>query len=181
MSGHSKWSTIKRKKAATDAVKGRLFSRLSKMIEIAAKSGADPKSNFALKAVVEQARAANMPMVNIERAIKKGGGGEGASNLEEVVYEAYGPGGVAILITGITSNKNRTVSEIKHILTQNHSSLSGVGSVKWMFDFKFENGEAVWAPKQIVNLSQEDSAKLDNLLEALEENEDVSDVFTNGN
>ncbi len=182
MSGHSKWSTIKRKKEATDAKRGQLFSKLSKLIELAAKKGADPKVNFSLKTVVDQAKAANMPSDNIARAIKKGSGMPGGgSGWEEVLYSAYGPGGVAILIAVVTANKNKTVAELKHILNQNGANLSGVDSVKWLFDFKFENGEGVWVPKQIINLSQEDSAKLDSLLEALEENEDVSDVFTNSN
>lgn len=179
MSGHSKWSQIKRKKAITDAKKGQMFSRLSKIIEVSAKKGADPKTNPTLKVAIDQAREINMPMVNIERAIKKGSGGLGASTLEEVMYEAYGPGGVAILITGVTSNKNRTVSEIKHILTQNGASLSGTGSVKWLFDSKFEGGVIAWSPKQTIKLGETDEKNLENLLEALEESEDVSEVYTN--
>src|SRR3989344_2869999 len=118
MSGHSKWSTIKRKKEVTDAKKGQLFSKLSKLIEITAKKGADPKTNFSLKAVVDKAKASNMPVVNIEKAIKKGAGLiAGEDSLEEILYEAYGPSGVAILILTIPSNRNRTGSEVKHILS----------------------------------------------------------------
>lgn len=180
MSGHSKWSTIKRKKEITDSKRGRLFSKISKIIEIAAKKGADPKSNISLKTAVEQARAVNMPTANIDRAIKKGSGtGEGASALEEVVYEAYGHGGVAIIITAVTDNKNRTVSEIKHILALHGASLSGAGSVKWMFESKFENGEIKWYPKQTIQLSEEDENKLSALFSDLDDQEDISEVFTN--
>lgn len=180
MSGHSKWSTIKRKKEITDAKRGRLFSKISKIIEIAAKKGTDPKSNISLKAAIEQARDVNMPTANIERAIKKGSGtGEGASALEEVVYEAYGPGGVAIVITAVTDSKNRTVSEIKHILSNHGASLSGAGSVKWLFEQKFENGEMKWYPKQTITLSEEDETKLSQLFSDLDEQEDISEVFTN--
>ena len=179
MSGHSKWATIKRKKAATDAKKGQLFSKISKLIEIAAKKGTDPKMNYSLKAVVDQARAANMPLVNIERAVKKGGGREGESRLEEVIYEAYGPGGVAILITGITDNKNRTVAEIKHTLTQYGASLSGVGSVKWLFEAKIESGVIQWLPKQVLKLDEVDDSKLSALLSDLDDQEDVAEVYTN--
>ena len=133
MSGHSKWSKIKRKKEVSDVKKGRLFSKFSKVIEIAAKKGGDSKTNLSLKAAVDQARAENMPLDNIERAIKKGSGRLEGEVLEEVVYEAYGPGGTALLITAVTSNKNRTVAELKHILSENGASLSGAGSVRWMF------------------------------------------------
>ncbi len=180
MSGHSKWSTIKRKKEITDAKRGRLFSKISKLIEVAAKKGADPKSNITLKTAIEQGRAVNMPSANIDRAIKKGSGsGGGASALEEVVYEAYGPGGVAIIITAVTDNKNRTVSEIKHILSLHGASFSGAGSVKWLFDSKFENGEIKWIPKQTIELSAEDESKLSELFSDLDEQEDISEVFTN--
>ena len=180
MSGHSKWSTIKRKKEATDAKKGQLFSKLSKLIEIATKKGADPKKNFSLKAIVDKAKASNMPIVNIEKAIKKGAGLSGSTSaLEETLYESYGPGGVAILITGITDNKNRTTAEIKHILTKHESNLSGQGSVKWLFESKFEEGNIIWNPKQIIKLSESDEKKLEGLMEELDEQEDVSEVFTN--
>lgn len=157
-----------------------MFSKLSKVIEIAAKKGADPKTNISLKTAIDNARSFNMPTVNIERAVKKGSGsGEGASALEEVVYEAYGSGGVAIIITAVTDSKNRTVSEIKHILDLHGASLSGVGSVKWMFEAKFENGEMKWHPKQTIQLSEEDEAKLSALFSDLDEQEDISEVFTN--
>ncbi len=181
MSGHSKWSTIKRKKALTDAKKGQLFSKLSKLIEIAAKKGADPKTHFSLKAVVDKAKVSNMPVANIEKAIKKGSGllGGGASSLEEILYEAYGLGGVAILVAGVTDNKNRTTAEIKHILAEHGASLSGVGSVKWLFETKIEEGEVKWLPKQIIKLNEADDNKLLALLSDLDDQEDVSEVYTN--
>ncbi|MEK6841253.1 MAG: YebC/PmpR family DNA-binding transcriptional regulator [Patescibacteria group bacterium] len=180
MSGHSKWSQIKRKKEITDAKKGRVFSKLAKLIEVAAKKGTDIKINISLKTVIDSAKAVNMPAINIERAIKKGGGlDKEGSNLEEVVYEAYGPGGVAIMIEAITSNKNRTVAEIKHILSKNGAGLSGSGGVRWMFERKIENGELKWLSKQTIKLSPDDEKKLEVLMEELDEDEDVSEVFTN--
>ena len=180
MSGHSKWSQIKRKKAVTDAKKGQVFSKLSKIIELAAKKGSDPKTNLALKAAIDQAKMVNMPVANIERAIQKGSGQlEGSSGLEEVVYEVYGSGGVALLIIGVTSNKNRTVAEVKHILAKHGANLSGAGSVKWLFDSKHEAGEIIWLPKQTIELGATDEKKLEELMEELDENEDVSEVFTN--
>lgn len=180
MSGHSKWSQIKRKKEITDAKKGRIFSKLAKLIEVAAHKGIDAKSNLVLKAVIDSAKAANMPAINIDRAIKKGGGlDKESSNLEEILYEAYGPGGVAIMIEAITSNKNRSVAEIKHILSKNSASLSGMGSVRWMFEKKIENDELKWLSKQTIKLSPNDEKKLEVLMEELDEDEDVSEVFTN--
>ena len=180
MSGHSKWSQIKRKKELTDAKKGRIFSKLAKLIEVAAKNGTDIKTNLSLKTIIDSAKAANMPATNIERAIKKGGGlDKENSNLEEIIYEAYGPGGVAMIIQVVTSNKNRTAAEIKHILSKNNASLSGRGSVKWLFEQKYENGAVDWLPKQTIKLSPDDENKLEVLMEELDENEDVSEVFTN--
>ena len=180
MSGQSKWSKIKRKKQITDAKKGRIFSKLAKLIEVAARKGADVKTNLSLKAVIDNAKAANMPATNIERAIKKGVGlDKESSNLEEIIYEAYGSGGVAIIVEAITSNKNRSVAEIKHILSKNGASLSGSGGVRWMFERKIEEGELKWLPKQTLKLNDEDEGKLNGLLEDFEENEDVVEVFTN--
>ncbi len=137
MSGHSHFSTIKHKKAITDAKRGNLFSKLTKAISVAAREkGGDPDVNSKLKLAIEQAREANMPSDNIERAIKKGSGELGAGKLEEVLFEAYGPGGIALIIEGITDNKNRTFGEIKQILTQHNSKLANEGSVRWLFKRK---------------------------------------------
>ncbi len=136
MSGHSKWSTIKRQKGAADAKRGQLFTKLIRAITIAARTGPDPASNFKLRLAIDRARQANMPKDNIERAIKRGVGGEGGVALTEVVYEAYGPGGVALIIEAITDNRNRTFSEIKHILTQYDGRLAEANSVRWQFENK---------------------------------------------
>lgn len=134
MSGHSKWSQIKHKKAATDKKRGQIFSKLARAITVAAKEkGGDPALNAALRVAMEKAGAANMPAENIERAIGRGIGG-GESALEIFNYEAYGPGGVAFIIEGITDNKNRTVSELRHLLNSHGGKLADSGSVAWMFD-----------------------------------------------
>ncbi len=135
MSGHSKWSKIKRQKGVADVKKGKIFSQLSKMVTLTAKSGGgDASMNPALKLAVEKAKQANMPLDNIDKAIKKGTGELEGGAIEEVLYEAYGPEGIALIIEGTTDNTNRTVAEIKHILSQNNGRLGEVGSVKWMFN-----------------------------------------------
>ena len=135
MSGHSKWSTIKRTKGAADVKRGALFAKLSKKISIAAREGGsgDPAFNFKLRVEIDKARAASMPNDNIERAIKKGTGADGGAAIEEVVYEGYGPYGTAFIIEAATDNTNRTVGNIKHILTKNGGSLGAQGSVAWQF------------------------------------------------
>lgn len=136
MSGHSHFKTIKAQKGIADAKKGKAFSKVVKFISIAAKDGADPDTNPRLRMAIEQAKLVNMPKDNIERAIEKGSGGLAGENLEEVIFESFGPGGIAIIIEAITDNKNRTLGEIKQILNQNNSKLAGEGSVQWMFDRK---------------------------------------------
>ncbi len=135
MSGHSKWATIKRKKAATDAARGKQFSKVIKEISIAVRQGGgpDPAANPRLRTALQAAKAINMPASNIERAIKRASGdGEGV-HIEETQYEGYGPGGVAILVTVATDNKNRTVGEIRNIFTKNGGSMSEAGSVAYLF------------------------------------------------
>lgn len=134
MSGHSKWAQIKRQKGVADVKKGKVFSQLSKMITIAAKNGGDPDFNPSLRIAIEKAKKENMPADNIERAIKKGTGELEGNAIEEVLYEAYGPGGIALIIEAATDNSNRTVSEIKHILSRNNGRMGETGSVKWMFN-----------------------------------------------
>ena len=138
MSGHSKWSSIKHKKGAADAKRGKIFSRISKELTVVAKAaGGDPTMNPRLRTVIANAKAANMPADNIERAIKKGVGEiGGASSFEETTYEGYGPGGVALLVEVLTDNKNRTVAEIRHILSKHGGNLGENGCVAWMFDKK---------------------------------------------
>jgi YebC/PmpR family DNA-binding regulatory protein len=137
MSGHSKWATIKRKKGATDAARGRLFTRLIKEITIAARDGGgNPDGNPRLRLAIQNAKASNMPADNIKRAIQKGTGELPGVAYEEVTYEGYGPAGVAILVEVVTDNNNRTVSEMRHVFSRNHGNLSQAGSVSWMFQKK---------------------------------------------
>lgn len=136
MSGHSHWSKIKWQKGTADAKKGKVFSKMARMITIAAREGGEPATNSKLRLAIETARKINMPSTNIERAIKRGTGQLEAVKLEEILFEAYGPGGIALIIEGITDNKNRTLGEIKQILNQNKGKLVGEGSVKWLFERK---------------------------------------------
>jgi YebC/PmpR family DNA-binding regulatory protein len=137
MSGHSKWSTIKRKKGAIDAKRGKLFTKILKEITLAARSGGDPEGNPRLRTAILAAKNENVPKDNIERAIKKGTGAlEGAAAFEEITYEGYGPGGVAVLVEVMTDNKNRTVADIRHIFSKFGGNLAESGSVAWIFKKK---------------------------------------------
>ncbi|HLV43949.1 MAG TPA: YebC/PmpR family DNA-binding transcriptional regulator [Aggregatilineales bacterium] len=137
MSGHSKWSTIKRKKAANDAKRGKVFTRLSREITIAARAGGDPESNAALGLAIDKAKAENMPKDNIDRAIKRGTGElKDAEDIAEILYEAYGPQGVALIIEVATDNRNRTLADIKHRLNKVGGSMAEPGSVAWQFEQK---------------------------------------------
>ncbi len=236
MSGHSKWSTIKRKKAATDTKRGKLFTKLIKEITIAARNGGgNPDGNPRLRLAVDAAKSANMPSDNIDRAIKKATGELEGVNYEEITYEGFGPGGVAVLIETVTDNKNRTVSEIRHLFSKNDGRLAENGSVNWMFDRKgiitieksqltedelmmialdagaddmstecdyyeiqtslenfdkvskalleknlnLESASLQMIPKNLVPVSGSDNAGALKLLEALEDNDDVQNVYTN--
>lgn len=136
MSGHSKWANIKHKKAAADKKKGKIFSRLTKEIIAAAKNGADPDSNTRLRQAILAAKEMNMPNANIERAIKKASGEDGSANLDEIVYEGYAPGGVAVLVECITDNRNRTAAEVRSTFEKGHGNLAGSGAVAWIFKKK---------------------------------------------
>jgi len=182
MAGHNKWTQIKRQKAVVDSKKSRAFSKHAKIIAIAARYGGNPDMNPELRAAIEKARAENMPKENIERAIAKGSGkglpvgqASGGARLESARYEAYGPGGTAMIIDVITDSKNRSVAEIKHILSEHNGKLAEQGSVLWAFDFT--GGKPT--PKMTVDLSPADKDALDKLLEALEENEEAEEIFTN--
>ena len=236
MSGHSKWSTIKRKKAVIDAKRGKIFSKLIKEISVAARhGGGDINANPRLRLAVDNAKAANMPMDNIDRAIKKATGETEGAIYYEITYEGYGPSGVAILVESLTDNKNRTVAEIRHIFSKGQGSLGESGSVAWMFDRKgvitlprqektedeimeiildagaedlqseddyfeittglenfelvrkaiidenldIENASLQWIAKNTVSVEGEDSEKIMKLIEALEDNDDVQNVFSN--
>lgn len=146
MSGHSKWATIKRKKAATDAKRGKIFTKMIKEITVAARmGGGDPEGNARLRMAIMNAKSVNMPWENIERAIKRGTGELEGVRYEEITYEGYGPCGTAMLINVLTDNRNRTTAEIRHILAKYNASLGETGSVSWMFKrkgvFTFSKGE----------------------------------------
>lgn len=138
MSGHNKWSTIKHKKAKTDAAKGKIFTKIGREIAIAVREGgsADPNTNSKLKDVIAKAKAANMPNENIQRSIKKASGEGNAADYKEITYEGYAPGGVAVIVEVVTDNLNRAASEFRHIFAKNGGQLGATGSVGWMFERK---------------------------------------------
>jgi YebC/PmpR family DNA-binding regulatory protein len=236
VSGHSKWASIKRKKAKNDAVRGRLFSRLTREIIVAARDGGgDTDQNPRLRTAVENARAANLPNENIERAIKRGTGDLPGVSYEPAIYELYAAGGVAVLVETLTDNKNRTVSEIRHILSKAGGSLAETGSVAWQFDAKgtfviesadvdedelmmlvleagaedmelegdayfitcsvddfgsvkdalqeaeipFRDAQISQVPKNYIQIDSADQGKVLRLLESIEEQDDVQNVYTN--
>ncbi len=238
MSGHSKWSSIKHKKGAADARRGKLFSKLSRAIIVAAKEGgADPAGNLALQNAIEKARSYSMPKDNIERAIAKGAGeGSDGSTFETVVYEGYGPEGVAVLVEALTDNRNRTASDVRHLFTKHGGNLGATGAVAWQFErrgivlvdatgidedelvlaaaeagaddvdqdgstfqvlappeslagvrsalqaagFAVESAELSMVPKTTVAIGDEAVAKkVVRLVEGLEDNDDVQDVYAN--
>jgi len=236
MSGHSKWSTIKRKKGAADAKRGKIFTKLIKEITISAREGGgDPGANPRLRLAIDNAKAANMPADNIERAIKKATGELEGVTYHELMYEGYGPGGVAMLIEVATDNKNRSVAEVRHLLSKYNGSMGENGSVAWMFnrkgiitlpiqnksedeimdivleagaedlhteedffevqtdlesfepvgkalvaaDLQIENASLQWIAKNTVNIGTEDAEKVMRLIEAMEDSEDVQNVYSN--
>jgi YebC/PmpR family DNA-binding regulatory protein len=136
MSGHSKWATIKHKKAATDAKRGKAFTRIIKEIMIAARSGGDPDANPRLRTAITAAKGVSMPQENIKRAIMRGTGELEGGQIDEIMFEGYGPGGAAVLVEVATDNRNRTVSEIRHMFSKNGGNLGELGSVAWMFERK---------------------------------------------
>jgi YebC/PmpR family DNA-binding regulatory protein len=238
MSGHSKWSTIKHKKGAADAKRGKLFSKLTRAIIVAAKEGGpDPAGNLALQNAIEKARSYSMPKDTIDRAIAKGSGADAdASAFETVVYEGYGPSGVAVIVEALTDNRNRTAGEVRHTFSKNDGNLGGSGAVAWLFErrgvvlvpadgvdedeltlaaaeggaddvsvdgssyqvlsapeqlaavreaiegagFTIESAELTMLPKTTVEVADEnDAKKILRLLEQLEDNDDVQDVYAN--
>ncbi len=137
MAGHSKWANIKHKKAKEDAKRGQMFTKIARQIMVAAKEGgSDPETNFRLRLAMDNAKSVNMPNDNIERAISRGAGDLGGENYEEIVYEGYGPNGVAILMDALTDNRNRTASELRHCFSKLGGNLGESGCVAWMFDKK---------------------------------------------
>lgn len=171
MSGHSKWSQIKRQKAITDNKRSGVFTKLSRNISLAAKKGKDPEMNHALRAAIDAAKNASMPKDNIAKAILRGTGELAGQALEEVTYEGYGPGGVAMMIRCVTDNKNRTAAYLKSALTKAGGKLTGPNSVAYLF--KLNNAV------NKIQLNNDNQQKLNTLLEELEANDDVSNVYTN--
>jgi YebC/PmpR family DNA-binding regulatory protein len=175
MSGHSKWSTIKRKKATTDAKRGKLFTKIGRELVIAAREGGpDPNANIKLRLVIDKAKAANMPKDNIERAIRRGAGLEKGEALEEITYEGYGPQGVALLVRVLTDNRNRSVADVRRVFNRQGGSLGETGCVAWQFDTKgyitIEAGTA--DPDTLFEIAVEAGA------EDVEIGDDLFEVFT---
>lgn len=180
MAGHSKWANIKRQKARVDAVKGKTFAKLSREIIVAARLGVpDPEGNFRLRTAIDKAKAAGIPNENIERAIAKGSGqwGNDSDSLEEIRYEGYGPGGVAILIEALTDNRNRTAADLRAAFTKNGGNLGETGCVSWMFEQKgVVTIKGSVTEDQLLEASIEGGAETYELLE--EEESSVAEVFT---
>ena len=214
MSGHSKWATIKRKKGANDAIRGAMTTKISREITIAVKmGGADPTGNMRLKLALSKAKANNVTKENINRAIQKGLGSSDASNLEEITYEGYGPGGAALMLDILTDNRNRTAANIRHIFSKHGGNLGENGCVAWMFKKKavftvdketFDDEDALMeiamdagaedfaekgietasaeitqVPDTTVALADKDAEKMQKLLDALDEDDDVQNVYGN--
>ena len=176
MAGHSKWSNIKHRKAKADAQKGKVYTKFSKLIIIAAKEGgADPNNNFKLKDLIDKAKAANMPNDNILRAIKRGSGELGGADFEEIIYEGYGPCGVAIMVDAATDNRNRTAGDMRHLFDKNGGNLGETGGVAWMFD-----------KKGLIVVEKSDDIDIDDLMllaidagaDDVEEEEDIIEIVT---
>ncbi|KKQ96315.1 MAG: transcriptional regulator [Candidatus Nealsonbacteria bacterium RIFCSPHIGHO2_02_38_10] len=180
MSGHSHFKSIKHQKDIADAKKGKIFSKMARVITIAAKEkGGDPEANGKLKIAVEQAKSFNMPRENIDRAIQKGTGELAGENLEEVVFEAYGPGGIAIIIEGIVDNKNRALGDVKQILNQQNGKLAGEGSVRWMFDRK--GVITIDFKSQVSSLKNKENIELEAIEAGAEDiywDNDILDIYT---
>ena len=173
MSGHNKWSKIKHKKAATDSVKSKTFSKHSSLITMESKKANGDINSPGLAAAIIRAKQDSMPKENIDRAVAKGAGADGAS-LVEVIFEAFGPGGTALLITAVTDNNNRTSQEIKHIFSKLGYQLGAPHSAAWAFT-KTSDG---YTPTTPLELTEEDGEKLAELIEALEGQDDVQDIYT---
>lgn len=181
MSGHNKWSKIKRQKGATDAAKSKIFGKFAKLIATASREAKGDVTSPTLRAAIEKAREFNMPSDNIERAIKKGVGAD-AEAFDSITYEAYGPGGSALVIEALTTNRNKAAQEVKFILSQHGFSLAAPGSATWAFRKGTSDpadGGASWIPNMTVPLSPEDEEVLEKLINDLEENDEIQSVYTN--
>lgn len=174
MSGHNKWSKIKHKKGAEDARKSKIFSKYVKLITSESKKAGGNMASPGLATAIELAKRENMPKDTIERAVKKGTEA-GAEAMESVTYEAYGPGGVAIIIEGLTDNKNRAAAEVRHILSKNGLELAAPGAAAWAF----QKQDGKWVASQTIELGEPDAERVAVIIAALEESEEVDEVFTN--
>ena len=172
MAGHSKWAKLKHHKGKTDAQRSALFSKLVRFISVEAKKSKGDRTSPGLRAAIDKARAENMPAENIDRAIEKA---SSSGELEPVLYEAYGPGGVALVIEGYTDNRNRTAQEIKHLLSLHGVALAQPGAASWAF----ARAEGTLEPQTTIEVSEEDGTKLAELIGALEEHDDINEVYTN--
>ena len=182
MSGHSHAKTVKRTKDLEDKKRSQNFSKIARVVWIAAKEGGpNPETNYKLKSAIELARSVNMPKENIERAIKQAEGKIKSENLEEVTYEVYGPGGAAIIIEGITDNKNRALGEIRQALSGHGGKMISEGGIKWMFERKInqETKNLEWMPKQEIEITDSEKESCQKLFKSLEENESVQKIYHN--
>jgi len=176
MSGHNKWSQIKHKKDITDAKKSKIFSKIARSLSVEAKLS-EGKESPGLRGAIEKAKKVNMPKDIIERAIKKAS--EPGAQMQAITYEAYGLGGVGIIIETLTDSKNRTAQEIKHLLSKNGFALAGIGSVIWSFVKEITPEGLIWKPTATIALSDSDLELLEKLVEELEEMDDVQEIYTN--
>ena len=173
MSGHNKWSKIKNQKAVTDGQKSKLFTKAVRLLTVEAKKAHGDMNAPGLVTAIKKAREVNMPNDNIERAVKKAS--SEPANMDTIIYEAYGPGGCAIVIEALTDNRNKAAQEVKHILSLHGTELAGMGAATWAFEKTHEG----YKPNSMIALGDEDGAKLGELIEALEENDEVQNVYTN--
>ena len=173
MSGHNKWSKIKRQKGSEDAARSKLFGKLVRFITVEAKKSGGNLQSPGLATAIKKAKEANMPNDTIERAIKKST--DSSAAMESITYEAYGPGGCALIIEALTDNRNKASQEIKHIFAKQGFSLAGIGAATWAFEKTHEG----WIPQTKVALNEEDGKKLGELIDELEENDEVQEVYTN--
>jgi len=173
MSGHNKWSQIKNKKGVTDAKRSKIFSKYSRLISTESRMANGDMNSPTLRAIIEKAKKEDMPKDNIERAVKKGQGGEGGQ-MDKIIYEAYGPGGCGMMIEALTDNKNKAVQEIKHILSKNGATFAAAGAASWNFEKTSEG----YIPKTTTSLSDEELASLEEIVDQLEDNDEVQNVYT---
>lgn len=180
MSGHNKWSKIKRKKGASDAQKSKIFGKLVRYITVEAKKAGGNLQSPGLKAAIEKAKESNMPNDTIDRAVKKAAT-DNSAQMENITYESYGPGGCALVIETLTDNRNKAAQEVKAILSRNGFSLAAMGAATWAFkkDLLAQAGNGEWIPTTTVEISEADGQVLERLIEELEENDEVQDVYTN--